>query len=278
MSSAEAVGAGLAWPVKAVYFILIANAAAALLALLLAPGSEDWFAWTIVPDASARMLAVMYLNAILLVAIAWRAPDWPHTRAVFVLVTMFSVTATIVTLTNFDPFLEHPWYHRAYWLGTYAVLLVATPLILVFEERAHGGRLAVQVPLSGTALGIGGLTGAALGGTAVALLVDPSGMSDVWAWPIAPLVGRIFAVWLLTLAITYAWVLWDGDWARGRAIFLTAPISGLGLSLVPVIHSGDVQGGSLVLYLALAALLVANSIVVIAQRGGQAEPARDRAR
>ena len=32
-------------------------------ASLLAPGSEDWFTWTIAPDASARLLAVMYANA-----------------------------------------------------------------------------------------------------------------------------------------------------------------------------------------------------------------------
>jgi hypothetical protein len=58
-------------------------------------------------------------------------------------------------------------------------------------------------------------------------------MSDAWFWPIAPLVGGIFAVWLLTFAVTYAWVLSDGDRARGRVIALTALISGLGLCLVP---------------------------------------------
>ena len=44
--------------VKFVELFLVANAVAAVLSLGLAPGSEDWFTWTIVPDASARLLAV----------------------------------------------------------------------------------------------------------------------------------------------------------------------------------------------------------------------------
>jgi hypothetical protein len=85
---------------------------------------------------------------------------------------------------------------------------------------------------------------------------------------LAPLAGRVFAVWLLALATAYAWVLWDGDWLRGRTIFLTAPISGVGLLLVPLIHNDDVGGGSLVLYLTLAGLLVANLLPVLRHPGG----------
>lgn len=268
----DGFGAALPWPVRGVYFILITNAAAAFLSLVLAPGSEDWFTWTIAPDASARMLAVMYLNAFLLVAIAWSAPSWAHTRAVFVLVAVFSVTATIVTVTNFDPFRQHPWYHQAYWLGAYALLFVVTPLVLLRQERQHGGRLPIAVPLAGAARALGGLTGVVAGAIAVALFVDPAGMSDVWPWNVAPLVGRVLAVWLLSLAAAYGWVLWDGDWVRGRAIYLTAPVTGVGLSIVLIVDSGDVHG-PLILYLALAALLVANAAAVISH-GRSARSAR----
>jgi hypothetical protein len=263
MERTRAEGSGLPWPVRAVYVFLLITIGTALSLLILAPGSEDWFPWTIVPDASARMIAVVYLNAFLLVLFAWRTRDWAHTRAVFVPVTVFSVAATIVTLTNLDPFRASPADHLPFWLGAYGLLFVATPVVLVLEERAHGGRLPRQVPLSGLARVVGGLSGVALGATAIALFIDPSGVSDVWPWTLAPLVGRVFAVWLLALATAYAWVLWDGDWLRGRAIFLTAPISGIALLLVPVIHNGDVGGGSLVLYLALAGLLVANLLPVL---------------
>jgi hypothetical protein len=263
MERTRAEGSGLPWTVKAVYVFLFVTIGTAFLLLVLAPGSEDWFPWKIVPDASARMLAVVYLNAFLLVLIAWRARDWAHTRAVFVPVTVFSVAATIVTLTNLDPFRESEAGHFPFWLGAYGLLFVATPVVLVLEERAHGGRWPPQVPLSGLARVVAGLTGVALGATSIALFVDPSGVSDVWPWTLTPLVGRVFAVWLLALATAYAWVLWDGDWLRGRAIFLAAPISGVGLLLVPLIHNDNVEGGSLVLYLALAGLLLANLLPVL---------------
>src|SRR3712207_4133842 len=119
---------------------LVVNAVAAAASLVLAPGSEDWFTWTIVPDASARLLAVMYANAVILGIVALRQPDWARARVVIVLITLFALAATVMTLFTLDPFLAHPWHHLAYWLGGYAVLVVTAPAVLVANERAHGGR------------------------------------------------------------------------------------------------------------------------------------------
>ena len=78
---------------KFVELFLVLNAVAAVCSLVLAPGSEDWFTWTIVPDASARVLAVMYANAVALGVVALRQPDWAHARVVFVLITVFAFNA-----------------------------------------------------------------------------------------------------------------------------------------------------------------------------------------
>src|SRR5688500_3132237 len=99
--------------VKFVELFLVANAVAAVVSLLLAPGSDEWFTWTIEPDASARLLAVMYANAVLLGVLALRRPDWPGARVIVVLITVFALAATTMTFFHLDPFLAHPWYHLA---------------------------------------------------------------------------------------------------------------------------------------------------------------------
>jgi hypothetical protein len=246
--------------VKFVELFLVANGIAAVISLTLAPGSEDWFTWTIVPDASARLLAVMYANAVLLGLIALRQPDWPHARAIFVLITFFAVAATVMTFFNLTPFKAHPWYHLAYWLGGYAVLVLTSPWILVREERRHGGRLPVEQPLSRLQRGTGALAVAGLGVAAVALLISPVRVSDVWPWDVPPLTGRLIGVWLAAGAVAYAWALWDGDWRRARPLYLAAPVTGLLFALIPLLHPGDVRpdaAGELLVFYALAAVIAA---------------------
>jgi hypothetical protein len=257
--------------VKFVELFLVANAVAAVLSLVLAPGSEDWFTWTIVPDAAARTLAVMYANAVVLALLALRAPDWAHARVVFVLITVFALAATVMTLFNLDPFRQHPWYHLAYWLGGYAVLVVIAPPVLVWQERLHGGRLAVRAPLSRAARTTGALAGLASAVAAMALLVDPAGVSDVWPWDIAPLTGRLVGVWLGAWAIAWGWALWDGDRDRARPLFVAAPITGLLLALVPLVDSGDVRpdaGLELGVFYALALLVAAPGLALLGARDG----------
>jgi hypothetical protein len=246
--------------VKFVELFLVLNAVAAVFSLVLAPGSEDWFTWTIAPDANARLLAVMYANAVVLGVVALRQPDWAHARAIFVLITVFALAATVMTFFNLDPFRAHPWYHLAYWLSGYGVLVLTAPAILVLQERRHGGRLPVETPLTRLQRATGAAAATGMGAASLVLLVSPARFSDVWPWDVAPLTGRLIGVWLGAFAVAYAWALWDGDWGRARPLYLTAPLTGLLLALVPLGHSGDVRPSAaeeLVVYYALALLVAA---------------------
>ena len=254
--------------VKFVELFLVANAVAAVFSLVLAPGSEDWFTWTIAPDANARLLAVMYANAVVLAVIALRQPDWAHARAIFVLITFFALAATVMTFFNLDPFRAHPWYHLAYWFTGYGVLVATAPAVLVWQERRHGGRLAVDTPLTPLQLVTGAAAGAGMGTAALALLANPARFSDVWPWDVAPLTGRLLGVWLAAFAVAYAWALWDGDWGRARPLYLAAPVTGVLLALVPLAHTGDVRpsaGAELVVYYALALLVAAPGLGLLAR-------------
>jgi hypothetical protein len=262
--------------VKFVEVFLVANAVAAVVSLLLAPGSEEWFTWTIVPDASARLLAVMYANAVILGVVALRQPDWAHARVIFVLITIFALAATAMTFFHLDPFLAHPWHHLAYWLGGYAVLVLTAPPVLVIEERRHGGRLPVTLPLGALQRVTGAAAGTAMAVAAAALLVDPVWFSGAWPWDVAPLTGRLLGVWLAAFAAAYAWALWDGDWPRVRPLYLAAPFTGALLALVPLGHTGDLRpeaAGELVVYYALALLVAAPGLGLLPELRGEAAAA-----
>jgi hypothetical protein len=246
--------------VKFVELFLVANAIGAVISLTLAPGSEDWFTWTVMPDANARLLAVMYANAIVLGVVALLQPDWAHARVIFVLICAFAVAATVMTFFNLDPFRAHPWYHLAYWLTGYGVLILCAPVVLVWQERLHGGRLGVELPMSLLQRVTGAAAGVGMLAASLALLISPTDFSDIWPWDVAPLTGRLLGVWLGAFAVGYAWAQWDGDWGRVRPLYVAAPITGLLLALVPPLHSGDVRaaaGGELAVYYALAVLVAA---------------------
>jgi len=263
--------------VRFVELFLVANAVAAVVSLVLAPGSEDWFTWTILPDASARLLAVMYANAVVLGVLALRAPDWAHARVVFVLITAFALAATTMTFFHLDPFLAHPWYHLAYWLGGYAVLVVSAPVVLVWQERRHGGRLPVTQPLSRLQRATSAAAGGASAAAAALLLASPARFSELWPWDVAPLTARLLGVWFGAWALAYAWALWDGDWPRVRPLAAAAPVTGLLLALVPLAHGGDVRpdaAGELAVFYVLALLVAAPGLGLLA---GDRVPAARRA-
>lgn len=249
-------GHGLSPWVKLTYLVLLANAVPAFIILTSVPAqTQSWFVWTIKPPISARLLGVMYFNALLLVAIGCTRATWAEARITVVVITTFSTAATLVTIFNIGPFLLHPWYHLAYWLSMYAVLFVISPYVLWQQQRRFDLMHSRASPLSRRArvvaaleLGVAGLLG-------VGLLVSPPTVSLLWPWNLTPLVGRMLGVWFTSLAVAYAWALRDGDWRRTWPIFWQAVPTGLLLAVLPLLHRGDVRAGapgSIALYLALA--------------------------
>jgi hypothetical protein len=243
-----------------VLLLLLVNALPAFVVLQIVPGdTEHWFVWTIRPDANARVLGVMYGNAFLLAAVAWLAPTWARMRVTMVVVVPFSIAATIVTLVTLDPFLKHPWYQLTYWLINYGILFVTAPLAFILEERAHGGRLPVDAPLGALGRMCAAVVTAGLLVYGVSLLFELSLVSSLWPFEITPLVSRILGVWLASLGLAHLYAAWDGDRLRARPLLVASPVTGVLLSLVPLIHHHDVRSAAglpMTLYLTLCAGLV----------------------
>ncbi len=266
---------GLSPWVKFVYLVLLANAVPAFLVLQSLPDqTENWFVWTVKPEINARLLGAMYLSALLLVLIGFFQTTWARARITLVVIAPFSIAATIVTFFHLALFLQHPWYHLTYWLTMYIILFFAAPVVFIWQERKHGGKLETEVPLSTLARATAVLGLLVSAPTALGLFIDPTIVNNFWPWSLAPLVGRIIGVWFLTMAIAYGWTLWDGDWLRTRPLFWQAIPCGLLLALLPLLHSeqiGKNRGSAplldttsaLVLYLGLSLTPAVLSLVVV---------------
>jgi hypothetical protein len=257
---------GLSLRVKLVYLVLVANGVPAFVLLTFASRhTADLFVWTVKPPASAQMLGVMYSNALILVLLGLAQPSWARARVTMLLISVFAVSATTVTFFNLHPFLQHPWTHLTYWLTVYLVLVLAAPLTFVLEEREHGGRLAVEQPLGVLPRIVAAVGALGLGALGATLLVHPATVNHVWPWTLTPLVGRILGVWFCALAVAYAWALVDGDWLRGRPIFLQALPTGVLALLVPALHGDELRsdGAHLIGYVALVAFLLGGGALAL---------------
>ena len=173
--------------VKFVLLALLANGLPAFIILMSMPGrTETFFVWTIKPEINARLVGVMYSNALLLVGFGAFQTNWPRVRIILVVIAPFSVLATVLTFFYLKPFLAHPRYHLTYWLGMYLVLFFAAPYVLITHERKYGGRLPIQIPLNVATmfLAITFLLISLLCGVALLFFVDT--VNQVWPWTLPP--------------------------------------------------------------------------------------------
>lgn len=253
--------------VKFVFLVLLANGLPAFLILMSVPHlTETLFVWTITPVINARLIGVMYSNALLLVVFGALQTSWARVRITMVVITLFSIFATVLTFFYLKPFLAHPWYHLTYWLTMYLVLFFAAPYIFITHEKKYGGKLPVQLHLTGAAriVAIASLLVSLV--SSLALLFNVEAVNQLLPWDLPPLVGGLIGVLFATHAAAYAWALWDGDWLRVRPIFWQAPPTALLFMLLPVVHTGDLQsdtGVALTVYLFLAGLFALLHLGVI---------------
>ncbi|MFQ5419070.1 MAG: hypothetical protein ACE5EY_01780 [Anaerolineae bacterium] len=244
--------------IKIVLLVLLANAMPATLILWGLPTKTDQlFVWTIKPVINAHLIGVMYTNALILIAIGAMQTSWARIRIIMVVITLFSILATLLTFFFLKPFLAHPWFHLAYWLSMYFVLFFAAPIVFVQMERKEGGHLPVQLPLNAAARGLAVVFLLSRLQTRLALTFRVESVNQVLPWQLPPLVAGLIGVLFFTHAAAYGWALWDGDWRRTRPIFWQAPPTALLFLTLPLFHPADLRpdaGTATAVYLTTAAL------------------------
>ncbi|KAA3663758.1 MAG: hypothetical protein DWQ04_09215 [Chloroflexi bacterium] len=253
--------------VKFVFLVLLANAVPAILILMSLPNmTEQLFVWTVKPAINARLMGVMYANALLLIGVGVFQTSWARVRIIMVVITLFSILATVLTFFYLKPFLAHPWFHLTYWLSMYLVLFFAAPYVFATHEKKYGGRLPIQMPLNNAARLLATLFLITSLICSLTLLFQVDAVNQALPWTLPPLVGGLIGVLFMTHTAAYAWALWDGDWLRVRPIFWQAPATGLLFILLPLLHPSDLRsdvGNALTLYYTLAGLVVLASFSLI---------------
>lgn len=253
--------------VKLVFLVLLANAVPAITILMSVPDRTDTlFVWTVNPVINARLIGVMYANALILVVMGVFLTSWARVRIIMVIITLFSILATALTFFYLKPFLAHPWFHLAYWLGMYLVLFFGAPYVFMTQERKQGGRLPVQVPLNNATRLLAGVFLLISLVCGLALLFRVETVNQILPWKLTPLVSGLIGVLFITHTAAYGWALWDGDWLRTRPMFWQAPLTGLLFILLPLLHPTDLRpdaGNGLVMYYATASVAVLVSLGLI---------------
>lgn len=257
--------------VKYIFLLLGSIGLPAFIILMTIPDrTETFFVWTVKPVLNARLMGVMYGNALLLVILGIFQTSWARVRVVMLAITVFSLLATTLTFFYLKPFLAHPWFHLAFWLSMYFVLFFAAPAVFLIYERREGGRLPVQIPLNPMTRLVAGVSMLVGFVTGLGLLFRIDLVNQYWPWTMPPLVGGLIGVLFITHTVCYAWALWDGDWLRGRPIFQQGPITGLLFLLLPLVHPGDLDAdanSTLALYSVVSGLvMLANLAVLLSYR------------
>ncbi|MCZ2857504.1 hypothetical protein [Blastococcus sp. VKM Ac-2987] len=192
----------------------------AFVSLFLGSGrTDEYFAWTIAPPASAAFLGAAYAAGCVLVVLSLREERWARIRVPFVTVLVFTLLTLLATLLHLDPFhFEEPglvarsaaWF----WLAVYVVIPVGMLVMLVRQERSRQAEPPAALPLPGGLAAVLAAQGAVFLVVGAVLFVAPATESELWPWPLTPLTARAVASWLLAFGIGIVLALRDRDLHR----------------------------------------------------------------
>jgi hypothetical protein len=230
----------------------------------LADRTDELFAWTIEPPATAAFLGACYWAAAVLAFASALQPTWARARIGVAGVLVFIWLTLLATLIHLDKFHLDDGGTRAQIAGwTWLVIYLLEPPALlaayVVQLRIPGTDPPRDRPLPR------GLRGALLvlaflfTAFGAALYVAPLDVGDLWPWPLTPLTGRATAAWIVALGLLLASMAWEDDRLRllpGWALLATlVPLA----VAAPLRFDEGVDWGSpeMVAYLALGVVLFA---------------------
>jgi uncharacterized membrane protein YgdD (TMEM256/DUF423 family) len=239
-------------------FVLLAG----IQLFIFADRTDELFAWTIEPPATAALLGAFYWAAAVLAFMSAVQPTWARARIGVPGVLAFIWLTLVLTLIHIDRFhLDEgdllaqvaAWV----WLVIYVLEPPALLWAFVVQLRLPGGDPPGDEPLPGRLRALIGLVAVVLCGFGAALFVAPLDVGDLWPWELTALTGRAVAAWLVAVGLMLVAIGWEDHRTRvrpGMALLVTlAPLAVVG----PLLFSDGVHWGSasMVAYLAVAAPL-----------------------
>jgi hypothetical protein len=150
----------------------------------------------LVPPLHARFLGAMYFSGLTLMIGGLFARTWAEVRLIPPITAVWTGGLLVVSLLNLEVF-EAGGFRVAIWFAAYAIYpAIALWLMWVHRDRPRPANLGPPLPSWGRSYLIGqGVVATVL---ALALLVAPGEMADVWPWPINNLLAQIYCAPLLS--------------------------------------------------------------------------------
>jgi hypothetical protein len=205
--------------------------------LLLAPDmTDDLWAWEILPETTAMVLASAYVGgAYFFVRVVLGAP-WRQVAAGFLPVIVFVWFAAAATFLHLDRFIEENIAFAA-WISLYTLTPIAIPLLYAWERRRAGAGERGEALPSGVRVVLGAVGGAVVAG-AVVMLVSPSTAIDEWPWSLTPLTTRILAAVIALYGTVWVSAALNGTRAGTRIPFHALALA-LAFFLLALVRGGD---------------------------------------
>jgi len=196
-----AEGASAAELVRRAAFLLLVIAAGLIgIALVAVPAATGtFFAWVLRPEPLAAFSGGVYVGAAALYALTL-ARDRVDPRGPLIGAAVLSVSVFVITLTHLDQF-DFDRLQAWAWLFLFAGFSAVTVGLFVLERDRAGAAAPIG---AGTRTALR-LLAVVLGALALALWIDPTGLSGNSPFALPPLGGRFTGSWVALLAILCAW-------------------------------------------------------------------------
>lgn len=248
---------------------------------VMAAKTEQYFAWTINPAATAAFLGAAYGAGCVLVILGVRSGHWTRVRTPYLTILIFTVITLVATLRHLDRF--HfgsdaviarlaAWF----WLAVYLLVPVAMMATLIMQERSRQLDPLRRQPLPPQLAVPLAVQGAILSVVGVALFVAPDSARLIWPWALTPLTARMVAAWLVAFGVASVLILRQANLAEARISAWAYAVLGALELVVAFRYAGTVRWSSPAawLYVALAISIVGLAAWALVRRDGGPAAAR----
>jgi len=188
-----------------------------------------------VPPLHARFLGAMYLAGSIFMLLAMLARRWSDVRVVTIILAFWTGMLGTVSIFNLS---ELDWSRGPLWFWFIAYL--GFPLIAFWVAWCQRGEIAHpdEPEMSGLLRVFLAAQGIVAISLAVCLLVAPLFMSEMWPWPVAPLVANIYGAPFLAFGLGSLYAARQHAWSEVRIAVIGTLVFALGVLGASLNHAG----------------------------------------